>query len=323
MAERRMFAKTIIDSDVFIDMPISTRLLYYDLAMRADDDGFVNSPKKIMKFVGASTDDMNILIARQFVIPFESGVVVIRHWKIHNYIRKDRYQETVCKEEKRLLSIDENNSYELKNNTPLTIGQPNDNQRLTQDKISKDKLELSKESIVEEKSDDKCTMCAQCDGETETDIKKNTEINIKLEGKKEIDNFSPQAEVVSVNCPYAKIRDLYHKICISYPKIKTIDGNRKTAVGARWRTYKSLEVFEELFTIAESTPFLKGENDRNWSADFDWMMKPTNFSKILEHKYDDRSPGETKLTGALGILAKMYDEAKEREADENDRNGNA
>lgn len=128
-----MFAKTIIDSDVFIDMPISARLLYYDLAIRADDDGFVNSPKKIMKFVGASTDDMNILIARQFVIPFESGVVVIRHWKIHNYIRKDRYQETTCKEEKRLLSIDENNIYEL-NNMPSIIGQPNDNQRLTQDR---------------------------------------------------------------------------------------------------------------------------------------------------------------------------------------------
>jgi len=312
MAERRMFAKTIIDSDVFIDMPISARLLYYDLAMRADDDGFVNSPKKIMKFVGASTDDMNILIARQFVIPFESGVVVIRHWKIHNYIRKDRYQETVCKEEKRLLSIDENNSYELKNNTPLTIGQPNDNQRLTQDKISKDKLELSKESIVEDKSDDKCTMCAQCDGEISAD----------LDSQGDMEYSTPQAEVVSVNCPYAKIKELYHSICISFPRIKDITGNRKKAIAARWRTHKNLEIFQELFTIAESSPFLKGENDRNWSADFDWMMKPTNFSKILEHKYDDRSPGDTKLTGALGILAKMYDEAKEREVDENDRNGN-
>lgn len=155
------------------------------------------------------------------------------------------------------------------------------------------------------------TLCAQSDGETETDIKKNTEINIKLEGKKEIDSFSPQAEAVSVNCPYAKIKDLYHKICISYPKIKTIDGNRKTAVGARWRTYKSLEIFEELFTIAENTPFLKGENERNWSADFDWMMKPTNFAKILEHKYDDRSPAEQPLTGAIGTLAKMYEGAQE------------
>ena len=312
MAERRMFAKTIIDSDVFIDMPISARLLYYDLAMRADDDGFVNSPKKIMKFVGASTDDMNILIARQFVIPFESGVVVIRHWKIHNYIRKDTYKETPYKEEKSMLCTDENNSYILENKYPSTNRQRAVDEPLTQDRIGKDRLELGEDSIGEDRLDNRCTMCAHCDGEISAD----------LDSQGDMEYSTPQAEVVSVNCPYAKIKELYHSICISFPKIKDITGNRKKAIAARWRTHKSLEIFQELFIIAESSPFLKGENDRNWSADFDWMMKPTNFSKILEHKYDDRSPGETKLTGALGILAQMYDEAKEREADENDRNGN-
>lgn len=113
MAERRMFAKTIIDSDAFLEMPMSARLLYYDLSMRADDDGFVNSPRKIMKFVGATGDDMNILIARKFVIGFENGVVVIKHWRIHNYIRKDTYKETTYKEEKARLKYDENNAYTL------------------------------------------------------------------------------------------------------------------------------------------------------------------------------------------------------------------
>ena len=113
MAERRMFAKTIIDSDAFLDMPISARLLYYDLAMRADDDGFINSPKKIMKFVGATNDDMNILIMRKFIIPFDNGVVVIKHWRIHNYIRKDTYNETPYKEEKAMLELDENKAYRL------------------------------------------------------------------------------------------------------------------------------------------------------------------------------------------------------------------
>lgn len=115
MAERRMFAKTIIDSDAFLEMPMSARLLYYDLSMRADDDGFVNSPRKIMKFVGATSDDMNILIARKFVIGFENGVVVIKHWRIHNYIRKDTYKETTYKEEKALLEYDENNAYTMRN----------------------------------------------------------------------------------------------------------------------------------------------------------------------------------------------------------------
>lgn len=113
MAERRMFAKTIIDSDAFLEMPMSARLLYYDLGMRADDDGFVNNPRKIMKFIGSTTDDMNILIARKFILPFDSGVVVIKHWRIHNYIRKDTYNETTYKEEKAQLVLDDNKTYKL------------------------------------------------------------------------------------------------------------------------------------------------------------------------------------------------------------------
>ena len=95
MAERRMFAKSIIDSDAFLEMPMSARLLYFDLSMRADDDGFINSPKKIMKIDGASMDDMNILIARKFILSFPDGIVVIKHWRIHNYIQNDRYKETL------------------------------------------------------------------------------------------------------------------------------------------------------------------------------------------------------------------------------------
>lgn len=141
MAERRMFAKTIIDSDAFLDMPVTARLLYYDLAMRADDDGFVNAPKKIMRVIGASQDDLAILILRKFLLPFENGVVVIKHWRIHNYIRQDRYKETPYSEQKELLEFDENNAYRFKSgeavNQMSTIGQPNDNQRLPQDRIGK------------------------------------------------------------------------------------------------------------------------------------------------------------------------------------------
>lgn len=124
-----MFAKTIIDSDAFLDMPTSARLLYYDLGMRADDDGFVNSPKKIMRTIGATTDDMNILIAKKFIIPFENGIVVIKHWRIHNYIRQDTYTETPYRDEKKMLVIDENKAYTLK---PVTIddGSSTDRPRL-------------------------------------------------------------------------------------------------------------------------------------------------------------------------------------------------
>ena len=132
MAERRMFAKTIIDSDAFLEMPISARLLYYDLSMRADDDGFLNNPKKIQRMIGCSEDDLKLLIAKNFIIPFESGVVVIKHWKIHNYIRNDRYKETVYKEEKALLETKENKAY--------TLGIPNGYQMDTQVRLGKDKL---------------------------------------------------------------------------------------------------------------------------------------------------------------------------------------
>lgn len=111
MAKRRMFATTIIDSDAFLDMPASTQLLYFHLSMRADDDGFINKPKSIMRSCGGNEDDMKLLIAKKFIIPFESGIVVIKHWKIHNLIAKDRYTETKYKEEKSTLMLDENNAY--------------------------------------------------------------------------------------------------------------------------------------------------------------------------------------------------------------------
>lgn len=111
MAERRMFAKTIIDSDAFLDMPLSAQCLYFHLNMRADDDGFLNNPKKIQRMIGATEDDLKLLIVKRFLIPFDTGVVVIKHWKIHNYIQKDRYKETLYLEEKAQLSLKSNNSY--------------------------------------------------------------------------------------------------------------------------------------------------------------------------------------------------------------------
>lgn len=141
MAERRMFAKTIIDSDAFIDMPVTARLLYYDLGMRADDDGFVNSPKKIMRMIGASEDDLRILIGRKFIIPFESGIVVIKHWRIHNYIQNDRKKETTYKEELAMLTLDENKAYSRVDTECIQYGYNLDTQvRLGKESIDKDSI---------------------------------------------------------------------------------------------------------------------------------------------------------------------------------------
>lgn len=142
MAERRMFAKSIVLSDAFLDMPMSARCLYFTLAMLADDDGFINSPKSIMRQCGSTSDDMNILIAKRFVLTFDSGVVVIKHWRIHNLIQKDRYRETKYLEEKSTLMLDENKAYTEANNDVYPeciqdVSRPEPQVRLGKDSLGK------------------------------------------------------------------------------------------------------------------------------------------------------------------------------------------
>ena len=113
MAQKRMFSLSVVDTDQFLDMPISSRLLYYELGMRADDDGFVDNFKKILLFTGLKEDDLKVLIAKQYVLPFDSGVIVIRHWRMNNYLRNDRHKSTQYQEELKKLSVDDNLVYQM------------------------------------------------------------------------------------------------------------------------------------------------------------------------------------------------------------------
>ena len=113
MAERRRFAKSIVLSDAFLDMPLGARCLYMTMGMMADDDGFVNNARTIIRITGATEDDLRVLIAKKFILPFEDGVIVIKHWRINNYLRNDRYQETKYIEDKANLLIDKNGAYTL------------------------------------------------------------------------------------------------------------------------------------------------------------------------------------------------------------------
>lgn len=154
MAERRMFTKKITDSDPFTEMPLSAQALYFHLNMNADDDGFLNNPKKIQRSIGASEDDMKLLIAKRFILMFEKGVIVIKHWRMHNLLRKDRYTETQYIEEKDTLMLQKDGSYtEKPPELPMaTTWQPNGNQVATQYSVVKDSL--VKDSIVEGSVDD-------------------------------------------------------------------------------------------------------------------------------------------------------------------------
>ena len=132
VAEKRMFTKKITDSDAFLDMPMSTQCLYFHLNMNADDDGFVNNPKKIQRMIGASDDDVRILLSKSFILCFDNGVIVIKHWRMHNTLRKDRYKATTYQEEFNTLGLKENGTY---------TWQPNGNQVATQYRLEENSLD--------------------------------------------------------------------------------------------------------------------------------------------------------------------------------------
>lgn len=111
MAQRRMFSLQVVDTDAFLDMPSSAQALYFHLGMRADDDGFISNAKKIMRMVGAAEDDLRLLLAKRFLLSFDSGIIVVKHWKISNYIQKDRYRPTLYKEEKSRLWLKSDGAY--------------------------------------------------------------------------------------------------------------------------------------------------------------------------------------------------------------------
>lgn len=164
MAERRMFTQKITESDAFLEMPMSSQALYFHLCMNADDDGFVKNPKSIQRLVGSKEDDLKILVAKRFILPFDTGVIVIKHWRMHNLLRKDRYKETVYTDEKLMLYLKDDGAYtfdesqgkpipkigatasenqsENEEEKPVaTKWQPNGNQMAPQDRLGKDSID--------------------------------------------------------------------------------------------------------------------------------------------------------------------------------------
>ena len=250
MAERRMVSKKIVDTDLFLDMPATSRLLYYDLLIRADDDGFVGSPKKITKMVGASDDDLRILTAKGFIIPFESGVCVIKDWRIHNYIKSDRYQPTQYLAEKSQLQVSNNKSYE--------IGAPKVEPRCIQSGTEMDtQVRLGKVSIELGKDRDRGT------GE-ETPV-------------------SPAADSL-----YEQVRKSFIANCPSLPKPNTAakwTPARKKAIRDKKIT---ADEFTAVFKKVEQSDFLTGRTGNWHGCSLDWILKPANWQKINEGNYDNR-----------------------------------
>lgn len=174
MAKKRMLSEAILNSDAFMDMPLSAQMLYVHLNMRADDDGFVASPKRIRMLIGAGEDDMKLLIAKRFILVFQSGVIVIKHWRLHNYIKNDRYKPTLYQEEKKLLSVKKNGVYTDRPLLPEEMPAPkgiSDGTKMEleciqngttlepQVRLGKDRLELGKVSLELDKDNINNNLC--------------------------------------------------------------------------------------------------------------------------------------------------------------------
>lgn len=282
MAKKRMFSLSVIDTDAFLEMPCSTQALYFHLCMRADDDGFVASPKIITRTIGASEDDFKLLIAKRFILLFEDGVIVIKHWRMHNTISRDRYIETSYTEDKKMLRIKPNNAY--------TLG---DGAEIDDTKL----IEASKRQTHNRRAED-----AQetRDRRAQYSIGKSSIDKDSIEEVREEEDREEKS-----SSKYQLIVDMYNDTCVSFPRVKSLSDMRKAAIRARLKRY-TIEDFRELFTLAESSDFLKGSNAKNWSATFDWLIKDSNFAKVLDGNYNNKDHN--------GNNVPISDKARELEA---------
>lgn len=286
-----MFSLSVIDTDKFLDMPVSSQLLYFHLGMRADDDGFVSSPKRIARTTNCGDDDLRILATKGYIIPFESGVVVIRHWRQNNQLRSDRYRETVCKNEKATLSIIDNIYIESTNETPngIPLGIPNDipasvptgkptvdsmvdgttyhrEPQYSIGKYSIDKDSIDKSSI--EKVEDRESIDNRgYGGKKERERKEPNETSCPQYSS----SSYPQSQQLEPN----DIVDLFNGICTTYPTVNDI---------TQYSTALSNSLILDRYSKADySTIFQKAEQSSTLKARTHDEESPVDFGWILEH----------------------------------------
>ena len=275
MAEKRMFAKTIVLSDAFLDMPMSARCLYFTFGMLADDDGFVSSPKGIMRQCGASMDDLNILIAKRYVLAFESGIIVIKHWRINNYLRQDRYTPTTYVEEKETLSLDAKGAYveagEAASGIPPGIppGIP-----VVDHLVYPDKYRLDKDS----------------------------------EDKERIESTEPVGSVCRTK-DVRRIIEAWNSLGLQQVTKVPSDSKRGGMLRARVNEYGVDKVLEAIEKV-RSSDFLKGQSKSGFIITFEWFVRPNNFPKVLEGNYDNRAEPAPQKKGSKYTTAAEYQAPK-------------
>lgn len=252
----------LIDSDLFLDLPLSAQALYFHMLMRADDDGFINSPMRLLRTLGCNTDDYKLLIAKDLILTFETGVIVIKHWRLHNYLRKDRYRESICKEEKEQLYLDGDNTYTFQNTGKKLLentGIPNGNQtetngyrRLGKDRLGKDSLN---NNILPEES-------GQQGERYNLLLKDGTEYTLTENDVQKLEQLYPEVDVK------AEIRKMIGWLDASPERRKTRRGIRRFVNGWISRKYDAVQKS-------------KSENKTK-----NGIIQPTSFHNFEQRDYD-------------------------------------
>jgi len=273
LANKRMFTMKIVDTDAFLDMPLSTQCLYFHLNMRADDDGFIGNPKRIEKIIGANDDDLKLLIAKRFVILFDDGVIVIKHWRMHNTLSRDRYIETSYTDEKKKLLLKDNGSYSLTNGNSIDdtkLIERSNRQTHKRRKIDERKTHSDKDIGLDKD--------LELDLDTELDKDKEKDINDLIVSKDTI----RQTDVQRIIDEWNTLEEF------GINPVKRMTSKREQAVKARIRQNHMDDILEAIENIRHSS-FLQGQNKEGWMITFDWFLKPGNFAKVFEGNYLDKS----------------------------------
>lgn len=263
----------IVDTDAFLDMPLSTQCLYFHLNMRADDDGFIGNPKRIEKIIGANDDDLKLLIAKRFVILFDDGVIVIKHWRMHNTLSRDRYIETSYTDEKKKLLLKDNGSYSLTNGNSIDdtkLIERSNRQTHKRRKIDERKTHSDKDIGLDKD--------LELDLDTELDKDKEKDINDLIVSKDTI----RQTDVQRIIDEWNTLEEF------GINPVKRMTSKREQAVKARIRQNHMDDILEAIENIRHSS-FLQGQNKEGWMITFDWFLKPGNFAKVFEGNYLDKS----------------------------------
>ena len=263
MGERRMFSKRVVESTRFLKMPATSQNLYFHLGMAADDDGIVEA-YPVMCITGASEDDLRILASKNFVTVLNQDMITyINDWLEHNTIRADRKKD----------SIYQGLLLEIVPDAEIVEAKQSRNSR-------------QKEVICLTSDGQDADNCQTGDGQDAD----NCPTNDRLSKDKLSKGKLREGKLREGNIEYQQIADMYNNTCVSFPHLTKLSDRRKKTIKARFNAGYTLDDFRRLFEMAEESDFLKGSNNRNWSATFDWLIQDGNMAKVLDGNYQNREP---------------------------------